>query len=276
MTALTDAMLVTGIALTALLFAFGVRRLPGLQSLLPRTHPRRYNRAPRRYDIPRSRRGIHPARLHARPPLSRPRGAQRPGPDRALLADRPNSRGSRPSPPTCGADAGTSSAPRMVAPAWPTPFGWQSKEAASPSSSSVRCSPPAATCCPTSSSPALLLVPVAAPPSPEAGWRAPTRAEWRASAILGIALPAAGTGGRSGRNRRNRLDGRAAASHRSRVHAAFRACAYVSRAGGRSWWLRAGLCARGCRRGVVRRAAGTGRPCAGPGPPRRVRASRRR
>jgi drug/metabolite transporter (DMT)-like permease len=30
---------------------------------------------------------------------------------------------------------------------------------------------------------------------PEAGWRAPTRAEWRASAILGIALPAAGTGG---------------------------------------------------------------------------------
>lgn len=32
------------------------------------------------------------------PPLSRPRGAQRPGPDRALLADRPDSRGSRPSP----------------------------------------------------------------------------------------------------------------------------------------------------------------------------------
>src|ERR1700687_5957698 len=30
---------------------------------------------------------------------------------------------------------------------------------------------------------------------PEAGWRAPTRREWRASAILGIALPAAGTGG---------------------------------------------------------------------------------
>jgi drug/metabolite transporter (DMT)-like permease len=30
---------------------------------------------------------------------------------------------------------------------------------------------------------------------PEAGWRAPTRAEWRASAILGLALPAAGTGG---------------------------------------------------------------------------------
>ncbi len=30
---------------------------------------------------------------------------------------------------------------------------------------------------------------------PEAGWRAPTRAEWRASAILGVALPAAGTGG---------------------------------------------------------------------------------
>jgi drug/metabolite transporter (DMT)-like permease len=30
---------------------------------------------------------------------------------------------------------------------------------------------------------------------PEAGWRAPTCAEWRASAILGIALPAAGTGG---------------------------------------------------------------------------------
>jgi drug/metabolite transporter (DMT)-like permease len=30
---------------------------------------------------------------------------------------------------------------------------------------------------------------------PEAGWRVPTRAEWRASAILGIALPAAGTGG---------------------------------------------------------------------------------
>jgi drug/metabolite transporter (DMT)-like permease len=30
---------------------------------------------------------------------------------------------------------------------------------------------------------------------PDAGWRAPTRAEWRASAILGIALPAAGTGG---------------------------------------------------------------------------------
>jgi drug/metabolite transporter (DMT)-like permease len=29
----------------------------------------------------------------------------------------------------------------------------------------------------------------------EAGWRAPTRREWRASAILGIALPAAGTGG---------------------------------------------------------------------------------
>jgi drug/metabolite transporter (DMT)-like permease len=30
---------------------------------------------------------------------------------------------------------------------------------------------------------------------PEAGWQAPTRREWRASAILGIALPAAGTGG---------------------------------------------------------------------------------
>jgi drug/metabolite transporter (DMT)-like permease len=30
---------------------------------------------------------------------------------------------------------------------------------------------------------------------PEAGWRAPTRREWRASAILGIALPGAGTGG---------------------------------------------------------------------------------
>jgi drug/metabolite transporter (DMT)-like permease len=30
---------------------------------------------------------------------------------------------------------------------------------------------------------------------PEAGWRAPSRAEWRASAILGVALPAAGTGG---------------------------------------------------------------------------------
>jgi drug/metabolite transporter (DMT)-like permease len=30
---------------------------------------------------------------------------------------------------------------------------------------------------------------------PEAGWKAPTRREWRASAILGIALPAAGTGG---------------------------------------------------------------------------------
>jgi drug/metabolite transporter (DMT)-like permease len=30
---------------------------------------------------------------------------------------------------------------------------------------------------------------------PDAGWRAPTRREWRASAILGIALPAAGTGG---------------------------------------------------------------------------------
>lgn len=30
---------------------------------------------------------------------------------------------------------------------------------------------------------------------PEAGWRAPTRREWLASAILGIALPAAGTGG---------------------------------------------------------------------------------
>ena len=29
---------------------------------------------------------------------------------------------------------------------------------------------------------------------PEAGWRGPTRREWRASAILGIALPA-GTGG---------------------------------------------------------------------------------
>jgi hypothetical protein len=67
--------------------------------------------------------------------------------------------------PTCGADAGPSSAPRMAAPAWPTPSGWQSKKAASPSSSSVRCSPPVATCCPTSSSPALLLVPVAAPPS---------------------------------------------------------------------------------------------------------------
>ena len=30
---------------------------------------------------------------------------------------------------------------------------------------------------------------------PEAGWRSPTRREWRASAILGLALPAAGTGG---------------------------------------------------------------------------------
>ena len=37
MTALTDAILVTGIALTALLFALGVRRLPGLQVSLPRT-----------------------------------------------------------------------------------------------------------------------------------------------------------------------------------------------------------------------------------------------
>ena len=71
--------------------------------------------------------------------------------------------------PTCGADAGPSSAPRMAAPAWPTPSGWRSKKAASPSSSSVRCSPPAATCCPASSSPALLLVPVAALPSPGSG-----------------------------------------------------------------------------------------------------------
>jgi drug/metabolite transporter (DMT)-like permease len=39
---------------------------------------------------------------------------------------------------------------------------------------------------------------------PEAGWRAPTRREWRASAILGIALPAAGTGGAAGRSRRSR------------------------------------------------------------------------
>ena len=31
MTTLTDAILVTGIALTALLFAFGIRRLLGLQ-----------------------------------------------------------------------------------------------------------------------------------------------------------------------------------------------------------------------------------------------------
>lgn len=31
--------------------------------------------------------------------------------------------------------------------------------------------------------------------NPEAGWRAPTRREWLASTILGIALPAAGTGG---------------------------------------------------------------------------------
>ena len=30
---------------------------------------------------------------------------------------------------------------------------------------------------------------------PDAGWRAPTGREWRASAILGVALPAAGTGG---------------------------------------------------------------------------------
>ncbi len=30
---------------------------------------------------------------------------------------------------------------------------------------------------------------------PDAGWLAPTRREWRASAILGLALPAAGTGG---------------------------------------------------------------------------------
>lgn len=37
MTALTGAILVTGIALTALLFALGVRRLPGLQLSLPRT-----------------------------------------------------------------------------------------------------------------------------------------------------------------------------------------------------------------------------------------------
>ncbi len=36
-TALAGAILVTGIALTALLFAFGVRPLPGLQPLLPRT-----------------------------------------------------------------------------------------------------------------------------------------------------------------------------------------------------------------------------------------------
>jgi hypothetical protein len=37
MTALTDATLVMGIALTALLFAFGVRRLLGLRLPLPRT-----------------------------------------------------------------------------------------------------------------------------------------------------------------------------------------------------------------------------------------------
>jgi hypothetical protein len=37
MTALSDALLVTGIALTALLFAFGDRRLLGLQLPLPRT-----------------------------------------------------------------------------------------------------------------------------------------------------------------------------------------------------------------------------------------------
>jgi hypothetical protein len=37
MTALADAILVIGIALTALLFAFGVRRLLDLQPLLLRT-----------------------------------------------------------------------------------------------------------------------------------------------------------------------------------------------------------------------------------------------
>ena len=37
-----------------------------------------------------------------------------------------------------------------------------------------------------------------------------------------------------------------------------------------------GLPGRGCRRGAARRAAGTGRPCAGPGPRRRLRACRPR
>ena len=52
--------------------------------------------------------------------------------------------------------------------------------------------------------PALLLVLAAAPPSPGSGLAAPTRREWRASLILGIALPAAGTGGAPGRSRRSR------------------------------------------------------------------------
>jgi transposase len=41
-------------------------------------------------------------------------------------------------------------------------------------------------------------------------------------------------------------------------------------------WLWADLLARGYRRGAVRRAAGTGRPCAGPSRPRRLGASRPR
>jgi hypothetical protein len=43
---------------------------------------------------------------------------------------------------------------------------------------------------------------------------------------------------------------------------------------GRSWWLRPALPARVCRRVAVRRATGTGRSCAGPGPLRPLRASR--
>jgi hypothetical protein len=214
-------------------------------------HLRRDNRAPRRYDIPRSRRDIHPERLHARLPLSRPRGAQRPGPDRALLADRPNSRASRPSPCLRGgrrAELRTSDGRARLADSV--------RLAVEEGGATVRQARSGAR----------------HPPRPAARrvrhllycwclWQRHRRSEAAGGhrpAPSGRPAPSSASrcpppepvGGLGGAEDPGR-DGRAAAGQRSRVHAAFRACAYVSRAGGRSCWLRADLSVRGCRRGEV-------------------------
>jgi len=182
--------------------------------------------------------------------------------------------------PACEADAGPSSAPRMVAPAWPTPPGWQSKKAASPfvtlrqARSGARHLPR-----PAARRVRHLLYCWCLwqrhRRSEAAGGHRPAPSGRPALSSASRCPPPEPVGGLGGAEDPGR-DGRAAAGQRSRVRAAFRACAYVSRAGGRSCWLRADLSVRGCRRGEVCRAAGTGRPCAGPGPPRRLRASRRR
>ena len=206
-------------------------------------HPRRDNRAPRRYDIPRSRRDIHPERLHARPPLSRPRArnglgrTERCSQIGRILVGRglpPYLRGGRRAElRTSDGRARLANSVRLAVEEGGVTFVKLGQVLATRRDllpdGFVTCSTAGAGGSAT-----------AAPK--RAGGHRPAPSGGPAPSSASRCPPPEPVGGLGGAEDPGR-DGRAAAGQRSRVHAAFRACAYVSRAGGRSWWLRA-ACAR--------------------------------